>query len=195
MRIVVIVEGVSDKIAVEVLAARRGLNIPGEGVSIASAGGAHGIGRFLARLNLEDPDIGLAGLCDAGEEPQFRRALERAGLGADLTRSDLEELGFFVCEDDLEAELIRALGPAAVEELLAAHGDIGAFRTLQKQPQWKGRPTEEQQRRFMGSGGGRKIKYARLLVEALDLARVPRPLDGVLAHVERLIACSDASAS
>jgi len=35
----------------------------------------------------------------------------------------------------------------------------------------------------MGSGGGRKIRYASLLVEALDLARVPRPLDGVLAHV------------
>jgi hypothetical protein len=35
----------------------------------------------------------------------------------------------------------------------------------------------------MGSGGGRKIAYARLLVEALDVARVPRPLDGVLAAV------------
>jgi hypothetical protein len=35
----------------------------------------------------------------------------------------------------------------------------------------------------MGSGGSRKIRYARLLVDALDLARVPRPLDGVLAHV------------
>jgi hypothetical protein len=29
----------------------------------------------------------------------------------------------------------------------------------------------------------RKIRYAPLLVAALDLARVPRPLDGVLAHV------------
>jgi hypothetical protein len=35
----------------------------------------------------------------------------------------------------------------------------------------------------MGSGGRRKIRYARLLVEALDLTRVPRPLDLVLAHV------------
>jgi hypothetical protein len=31
--------------------------------------------------------------------------------------------------------------------------------------------------------GNRKIRYARLLVEALDLAQVPRPLDSVLAHV------------
>jgi hypothetical protein len=35
----------------------------------------------------------------------------------------------------------------------------------------------------MGSGGSRKIRYARLLVEALDLAHVPRPLDRVLTHV------------
>jgi hypothetical protein len=35
----------------------------------------------------------------------------------------------------------------------------------------------------MGSGGSRKIRYARLLVEALDLDDVPRPLVGVLAHV------------
>jgi hypothetical protein len=35
----------------------------------------------------------------------------------------------------------------------------------------------------MGSGSGRKIRYAGLLVDALDLSRVPRPLDLVLAHV------------
>ena len=29
----------------------------------------------------------------------------------------------------------------------------------------------------------RKARYAPLLVQALDLGRVPRPLDGVLAHV------------
>jgi hypothetical protein len=188
MRVAVIVEGISDKVAVEALAARRGKDLQAEGVSVISVGGAHGIGRFLDRLDLEPCDVGLAGLCDAGEEAQFRHALERAGLGTDLTRAEMEELGFYVCEADLEAELIRALGVAAVEDVLAAHGDIGAFRTLQKQPQWKGRPAEEQLRRFMGSGARRKIKYARLLIEALDLARVPRPLDGVLVHVERLIA-------
>jgi hypothetical protein len=35
----------------------------------------------------------------------------------------------------------------------------------------------------MGSGGRRKIRYARFLVEALDLDRVPRPLDLVLGHI------------
>jgi hypothetical protein len=35
----------------------------------------------------------------------------------------------------------------------------------------------------MGSGGRRKIRYARLLVGALDLAQTPRPLESVLAFV------------
>jgi hypothetical protein len=38
-------------------------------------------------------------------------------------------------------------------------------------------------RPFMGSGGRRKIRYARLLVDALDLTQVPRVLDRVLADV------------
>jgi len=125
----------------------------------------------------------LAGLCDAGEERQFRRGLERAGFGSELDRDEMEELGFYVCVEDLEDELIRALGAETVEQVLEAHGDLGPFRTLQKQPAWRGQPLADQLRRFMGSGGSRKIRYARLLVEALDLAHVPRPLDGALAHV------------
>jgi hypothetical protein len=95
----------------------------------------------------------------------------------------MERLGFYVCEADLEAELIRALGPDAVEAVVDAEGDLAAFRTLQKQPEWRGRAVDEQLRRFMGSGGSRKIRYARLLVDALDAARVPRPLDLVLTRI------------
>ena len=125
----------------------------------------------------------LAGLCDVGEERSFQRGLERAGLGSELTRAGMERLGFYVCEADLEDELIRALGPDAVERVVETQGDIGPFRTLQKQPEWRGRPLHDQLRRFFGSGGRRKIRYARFLVEALELDRVPRPLDGVLRHV------------
>ena len=95
----------------------------------------------------------------------------------------MEELGFFVCEADLEDELIRALGADAVERVVAAEGELSSFRTLQKQPAWRGRPAAEQLRRFMGSGGSRKIRYARLLVEALHPRQVPRPLDRVLVHI------------
>lgn len=180
---VVLVEGVSDQWAVEALADRRGRDLTAEGVSVMPIGGAQAIGRFLEHYGPSGLDVRLAGLCDSAEEDEFRRGLERAGLGSDLTREDMERLGFFVCVADLEEELIRALGAAAVEEVLEANGDLRAFRTLQKQPAWHGRPPEEQLRRFMGSGGRRKIRYARLLVEALDRDRVPRPLDLVLRHV------------
>jgi hypothetical protein len=183
VRAVVLVEGVSDQVAVETLAERRSRNLRVEGVSVVPIGGAQAIGAFLEQFGPNGLDVRLAGLCDAGEERDFQRGLERAGLGSDLTRAGMEALGFYVCVADLEDELIRALGAAAVEEVVEAQGELGPFRTLQKQPAWRGRPQDEQLRRFMGSGGRRKIRYARLLVEALDLTEVPRPLDLVLAHV------------
>jgi hypothetical protein len=174
---VVLVEGASDKVAVETLAERRGRNLEAEGISVAS------IGRFLTRFGPQGLDVELAGLCDVAEESSYQRGLERAGFGSHLTRADLERLGFYVCVADLEDELIRALGAASVERVVDAQGDLGSFRTLQKQPEWRRRTTEEQLRRFLGSGARRKIRYARLLVDALDLTQVPRPLDRVLAHV------------
>jgi hypothetical protein len=182
-RAVVLVEGTSDRCALEALAQRRGRNLDVEGISVVPMGGAQSIGRFLNLLGPQGLDIRLAGLCDAAEEDDFRRGLERAGLGSNLTRADMESLGFYVCVADLEDELIRTLGAAFVEKVVNAQGELGSFRTLQKQPAWQGRTTEEQLRRFMGSGGSRKIRYARLLVDALDLTHVPRPLDLVLAHV------------
>jgi hypothetical protein len=182
-RTVVLVEGISDQLALEALAERRGRNLGADGISIVPMGGAKNIGTFLNLFGPQGIDVGLAGLCDAAEEDDFRRALERAGFGSNLTRADMESLGFYVCEADLEDELIRALGTASMERFIEAQGELGSFRTLQKQPAQQGRTIEEQLRRFIGTKGGRKIQYAPLLVGALDLARVPRPLDRVLAHV------------
>lgn len=183
VRTVVLVEGISDQLALEALAERRGRDLHAEGISIVPMGGATNIGSYLDLFGPSGLDVTLAGLCDAGEEGDFRRGLERAGLGSNLDRSSMEKLGFYVCVADLEDELIRALGVAAVEEVVAAQGELGAFRTLQKQVAHQGRTKEQQLRRFMGTRGGRKIQYARLLVDALDLTRIPRPLDRVLAHV------------
>ena len=180
---VVLVEGMSDRVALEALAERHGRNLGAEGVSILPIGGAQAIGRFLVELGPQGRDVRLAGLCDEAEETEYRRGLERAGFGSELTRAEMERLGFYVCVADLEDELIRAHGAASVERVLDAHGDLGPFRTLQKQPAWQGRRPEEQLRRFMGSGGRRKLRYARFLVETLDPGQVPRPLDRVLAHV------------
>lgn len=179
----VLVEGISDQRAVEALARRRGLDLAAARVEVVPIGGAQAIRSSLERYGPHGLGLRLAGLCDAGEETHFRRALERAGLGSDLTRVGMEALGFFVCVEDLEDELIRVLGPRRVEEIVESEGELGSFRTLQKQPEWRGRHTHDQLRRFMGSGGSRKIRYASLLVDALDPARVPGPLDRLLAHV------------
>ena len=182
-RAIVLVEGISDQVALETLATRRGRDLAGERVAIVPIGGAQAIGRFLGRFGPRSSGVRLAGLCDAGEEDVFRRSLERAGFGSQLTRPEMERLGFHVCVADLEEELIRALGPAAVEAVFGAHGDLGSFRTFQKQPAWRGQRVERQLWRFLRSADRRSIRYARLLVEAMDLARVPRPLDGVLGCV------------
>ena len=178
-----LVEGDSDRSALEALAARRGRNLDAEGISVVAIGGAQAIARFLGLYGPRGLDVRLAGLCDAGEEDEFRRGLERAGLGSPATRADMEALGFYVCAADLEDELIRALGPEAVEEVVAAQGELASFRTFQKQPAQRGRAVELQLRRFLGTRAGRKSRYGRVLVEALELTRVPRPLDRVLAHV------------
>ena len=176
---VVLVEGPSDQAALEALARRFGRNLEREGVEVVSIGGAHGVGRFMSDL---PDDVLAAGLCDIGELGPFGRALERAGVGPAGTRDELEALGFYVCDPDLEGELINALGAAGVEEVLRRSGKLSSFRTFQKQPQWRGRPVEAQLRRFFGSSAG-KTRHAPLMVEALDLERVPRPLAALLAHV------------
>jgi hypothetical protein len=179
----VLVEGPSDRNALEALAERRGRDLAAEGVAIEPIGGAQAVGRFLERFGPRGLGLRVAGLYDSGEEGAVRRCLERAGLGSDLARADMERLGFFACVDDLEDELIRSLGVEAVERVVIGQGELRSFRLFQRQPAQRDVPVERQLRRFMGTHSGRKIHYARLLVEALDPARVPRPLDLVLAHV------------
>jgi hypothetical protein len=179
-QMVVLVEGSSDQVALETLADRRGRDLAAAGIAVVPMGGARNIRRFLEQFGPRGLNLGLAGLCDAGEEGDFRRGLEWAGLGSDLGRAEMEALGFYVCVADLEDELIRCLGTAAVEQVVEAQGELGSFRTFQRQPAWRARPSQEQLRRFIGTHSGRKIRYARLLVDALELTSVPRPLDRVV---------------
>jgi hypothetical protein len=167
---VVLVEGVSDRHAVETLARRRGRDLGAEGVAVVPMDGYGNLPRVLEEYR----DARLAGLYDVGEESHFLRA-----LGCD-DRDELERRGFYACTRDLEDELTRAVGPAGVERVLAEQGELRAFRTYQKQPAHRAEPLEEQLYGFMWN---RKQRYAVLLVEALDLERVPRPLDRVLARV------------
>jgi len=169
----VIVEGESDRVALETLAQRRGRDLAAEGVDIVPIGGAHAIRRYLERLKANGSDVKLAGLVDAGQEDVFRRAVDHTGFDIDL----------YVCNTDLEDELIRAVGLESVEKVIESQGELRSLRSLQKQPAQRGRTTLQHVRRFISSHSGRKALYARLLVEALDLDQVPQPLDSVLATV------------
>jgi hypothetical protein len=182
-RSIVLVEGISDQIAVETLASLQARDLTREGMVVVPIGGAGSVSRFLARFGPAGAGLRVGGLCDAAEERHFCRQLARAGFEPPDTRRDLETAGFFVCDRDLEDELIRAAGPDAIETILAQQGDVASFRTLQKQAAWRDACFVDQFRRFLGAGARRKLRYANLLVRALDLERQPRPLRAVLSRV------------
>ena len=183
LRTVVLVEGISDQRAVTALAERIGRDLVAEGIAVLSMQGATNIGHFLQKYGPRGLDVGLAGLCDAAEMRFFQGGFEKQGLGPVAGRSELESRRFFVCDADLEDELIRALGVEAMERVLAEHGDLASYRTLQQQPAQQGRSDQARLRRFMGTRGGRKIQYAPLLVSALPLADMPRPLAELVAAI------------
>lgn len=169
MKAVILVEGESDRIAVETLAARRGRDLASEGVAVVAVGGAHALPRVLRRLKTER----VAGLYDRAEEGAIVRALHRAGIPSD---------SFYACDPDLEGELVRALGPERMLRLVEERGQLAAFRTYQRQPEKRVLSLEAQLHGWLHNW---KVRYAAALVEALDLDRVPQPLDGVLTHLLR----------
>jgi len=173
---VVLVEGLSDQIALEVVARRRGRVLDDEGIAVVPMGGATNIRKFLAQFGAAR----LAGLYDVALERHFERNLERAGLD---TTAGLASIGFFACERDLEDELIRAVGIARIEQVIDAAGEAASFRRLQHEPFHRGRGPDRQVHRFISSHSGRKYRYARLLAEALEVSRIPRPLSELLAYL------------
>lgn len=168
---VILVEGASDRAAVQTAARVSGRDLATEGTAVVPMGGAMSVGRFvdaLARLGAHDGGASeLRGLCDSAE----RRFFERAGLPA---------ASIAVCGPDLEGELIDALGIDAVLEVLALSGDLRLFRTFQNQPAQRVRSTVVQLHRFFGTTAGRKEQYGGLLTAALPPHRLPRPLLAVL---------------
>jgi hypothetical protein len=159
---VVLVEGITDRIALAAVAAKLGRDLVREGIEIVPIGGAQAIRRAFAHYEGER----VVGLCDAGEERWFRRVLGEA---------------VYVCVRDIEDELIRAVGGERVEGILAAQGDLRTFRTFQNQPAWRGSVVEAQLRRWFQASDRRKSRYLSLLVAALETDEIPAPLARVLA--------------
>ncbi|RZI91847.1 MAG: ATP-dependent endonuclease [Microbacterium sp.] len=154
---VIVVEGDSDRVAVEVIAARLGVTIP----RVVVLGGAHGARRVRAAL----PGVRLLGLVDVRERVLF----------------DGEVDAIFVCDPDLEGELVRAVGVDAVLEVIAAEGELLSFHRLQQQPAQRDLPLERHLARFFSGRSGNKHRYAALLAEAVPLDRIPAPLAALVA--------------
>lgn len=179
---VILVEGLSDLYSLVVLAERQGRNLDGEGISIVDMEGAGGLRTFLGLLGPNGFGLQVAGMCDADKEADWVRVLQDGNLVAGGSRGDLEAAGFSVCDRDLEEELIRAYGTAAVEALMDEEGELQAFRAFEAQPTQKGKPRTERVHAFIRAKG-RHVRYAPLIVERLDLSKVPGSLTEVLKHV------------
>lgn len=177
--VAVLVEGVSDQLAIEALAARRGLDLTAARVAVVSMHGVTNTGRHLRARGDDERPI-LLGLCDAGEVRVVRRALRSVGIDVGEGAAPLAEAGWYICDLDLEDELIRAIGHDGILRFIEAQGELDSFRRMQQMPDQRGRDLQQQLRRFVGTRGGRKIRYAPLLVAALDLDRTPAPLAGLL---------------
>ncbi|MGA8258077.1 MAG: TOPRIM nucleotidyl transferase/hydrolase domain-containing protein, partial [Nocardioides sp.] len=162
-RAVVLVEGASDQRALEVLARRHGVSLADiEVVSMA------GITNVPAHLLLAGSRR-VALLYDMAESAYV-----------DPKLSAHPAVDGFGCTDDLEHELLRALTLEAVEGVIAGEGELASLRLLQRQPAQRDRSSMQHLRRFISSHSGRKLRYAELLSDAVDLASTPTPLLGLL---------------
>ena len=178
----VFVEGESDRIAVATLAARLGLDL--SGTEVMSTGGSSAFKKFMSdAVRMAGGDIPLYGLCDEAETADAIEAITASGLGTPVDDGDLAAHGFYVCRRDLEDELIRAVGPDSVVTVIRDEGDWPSLDRLRRQPAWRDEPLLEQLRRFMSSQSGRKARYARLLIESMDLTHAPTPLLGLVSDI------------
>jgi hypothetical protein len=179
-RTAILVEGHSDVLAVRAMAERAGRDLDAEGVVVLSLGGGGGFDAALRLLGPAGRGFELLGLCDVDHEAHWARRLEAAGLGSRLDRAGIEALGFYVCDRDLEDELIRTLGVDGVERVIADAGETFSLDVLARQPAHREDERHDTLRRFFGTKSGRKARYAPLLVAATTPGAELRPLREVM---------------
>ena len=175
---VLLVEGISDVIALQTLAEIEGVDL--SDIVILPAGGAQAIGPQLRRFGPEGTGTIVGGLCDAAEAPFFVTGLRRAGFDTVPPEGALARNGFHVCDRDLEDELLRALGLEAALAVIEGEGEGQALATLRAQAAWRELPLLDQIRRFLASRARRKARYAALFVRAIPRGAHPGPLRAVL---------------
>jgi len=178
-RRVVFVEGITDYQAVRVIAARLDCDLDAKGVAVVALDGAASLTTFLQIMGPQGLDLAIGGICDADYEEEWCKYLTAAGLPA-ATRQDLNRLGFFVSDLDLEDELVNALGTTAAQMVFANEDASARFQNYAAQPAHRDKALHEQIRGFVQT---KKSYWTPRLAGAVTAASVPRSVKDVLDRV------------
>ncbi len=181
-RSVLLVEGESDYIAVTKAATLLGHRLDAKGVAVLQTGGEGTLRTFVRLFGKNGLDLDIAGLVDADAEAALTQELERESYGQGIDRLTLESVGFWICDSDLEAELIQAVGISQTEALITAEGEDQSYAAFAQDPRYSRLSDQERLEAFL-SKRGRKVRYAPLLIDRLTSGTLPRPLVEALNHV------------
>lgn len=158
----VLVEGESDRRALDVL-------LPPGCAEIVVMCGITNLRKHLAALGGDRVLL----LHDVGESPYVARVLADSPV----------HVRAFVCDVDLEDELIRAVGTDGMLAVVDAQGERTAYERMAQQPAQRERTEHQRLHRWLGARSGHKILYAGLLTAACPAADLPRPLRELVAAV------------
>ena len=177
-RTVIFAEGPSDYLALHAAADVLSVDLDARGAAVVSLQGASLLSIYLTLLGPNGLDLSLCGLCDLDAESEWRAKLQAVGLNA-TSRAALNSQGFYVCDIDLEDELIRAHGSTAVQSIIALEGEARKFSAFASQLPNRSLTLSEQLTEFVRKS---KTRWSPKLVSELSAASMPSPLRDVLAN-------------
>jgi hypothetical protein len=177
-RVVVLVEGITDYQAVRLIARTLGRDLDAEGIAVLPLDGGGSLKIYLELLGPTGLDVKLAGLCDADYEQGWRERLTAAGVPAS-TRQDMEAIGFFVSDRDLEDELITALGTTNTQLVIADDGAASNFQRFASSPSRQGRSLAQQLHAFVQT---KKTRWTPQLAAAVAPGKIPPSIAALLAN-------------
>jgi hypothetical protein len=178
-RRVVLVEGITDYQALRLIAKTLARHLDAEGIAVLPLDGGGGLKTYLQLFGPAGLDLPVAGLCDADYEQDWRDKLTDAGLAA-ASREDMETLGFFVSDRDLEDELITTLGTTNTQVVIANDGGATAFQQFAVAPEQQRVVLHDQLRAFVQK---KKARWTPQLAAAVTSGAIPASIQRLLDHV------------
>jgi predicted ATP-dependent endonuclease of OLD family len=173
----IVVEGFSDLLALRTLTKLRGKDLDASGVSLLSLDGSGTFKHYLQLFGPEGLGVELRGLCDQDAERDWIEKLSAAGIGV-ADRASLEENGFFVCDPDLEAEMLSALEPTEITRVINEDGAEATFSSFASHPANSGLTEHEIQVAFFKN---EKVRWAPLFAAAMSPTALPQPIERLLS--------------